>query len=106
MLAKAGPVAAIAVSSLYVWGLALHAAGIALYLSEVKGPVMDRLDKTDFLRYLSDQVFLTHYQAVAAQTPELFDVQHVPASPFPATQSSASTRNNNVLTGITLLLRH
>lgn len=50
----------------------LHAAGISLHLSEVKGPVMDRLQKTDFLAHLSGQVFLTHYQAVAALTPELF----------------------------------
>ncbi len=48
----------------------LHEAGIALHLSEVKGPVMDRLQHTDFLRTLSGQVFLTHYQAVAALAPE------------------------------------
>jgi SulP family sulfate permease len=46
-------------------------AGIKLHLSEVKGPVMDRLKKTDFLRRLSGQVFLTHYQAVAALAPEM-----------------------------------
>lgn len=50
----------------------LHAAGIKLHLSEVKGPVMDRLQKTEFLACLSGQVFLTHYQAIAALTPELF----------------------------------
>lgn len=44
----------------------LHEAGVALHLSEVKGPVMDRLGKTDFLRQLSGQVFLTHFQAVSA----------------------------------------
>jgi SulP family sulfate permease len=49
----------------------LRAAGIALHLSEVKGPVMDRLQRTDFLRSLSGQVFLTHYQAVAMLTPEV-----------------------------------
>ena len=46
-------------------------AGISLHLSEVKGPVMDRLQGTEFLRHLSGQVFLTHYQAVAALTPEV-----------------------------------
>lgn len=46
-------------------------AGVQLHLSEVKGPVMDRLQKTDFLRQLSGQVFLTHYQAVARLTPEV-----------------------------------
>jgi sulfate permease, SulP family len=40
--------------------------GIALHLSEVKGPVMDRLKRTDFLQHLSGQVFLTHHQAMTA----------------------------------------
>ena len=49
----------------------LRDAGVTLHLSEVKGPVMDRLQTTDFLQRLSGRVFLTHYQAVAALTPEL-----------------------------------
>ena len=53
----------------------LKDAGIALHLSEVKGPVMDRLQRTDFLQHLAGQVFLTHYQAVAALTPELLQPQ-------------------------------
>jgi SulP family sulfate permease len=51
----------------------LRDAGITLHLSEVKGPVMDRLRRTDFLRQLRGQVFLTHYQAVAALTPEVLN---------------------------------
>ena len=42
----------------------LREQGIALNLSEVKGPVMDALSKTDFLEHLSGEVFLTHHQAV------------------------------------------
>jgi SulP family sulfate permease len=49
----------------------LRDAGVTLHLSEVKGPVMDRLQSTDFLQRLSGRVFLTHYQAVATLTPEL-----------------------------------
>ena len=49
----------------------LREAGIALHLSEVKGPVMDRLQTTDFVHDLSGKVFLTHYQAITALTPEL-----------------------------------
>ena len=49
----------------------LREAGIALHLSEVKGPVMDRLERTDFLKDLSGKVFLSHYQAVASLTPEV-----------------------------------
>lgn len=42
----------------------LREQGLTLNLSEVKGPVMDALQKTDFLQHLSGQVFLTHHQAV------------------------------------------
>ena len=49
----------------------LREAGIRLHLSEVKGPVMDRLKNTDFIRQLSGQVFLSHYQAIDALAPEL-----------------------------------
>src|SRR5690606_522800 len=42
---------------------------IAFHLSEVKGPVMDRLTGTGFLRQLSGQVFLSHYNAIKALQP-------------------------------------
>ncbi len=42
----------------------LRDSGILLHLSEVKGPVMDRLKHTHFLRDLSGKVYLTHFQAV------------------------------------------
>jgi sulfate permease, SulP family len=44
----------------------LYDMDVALHLSEVKGPVMDRLQGTDFLKGLTGQVFLTHHQAVQA----------------------------------------
>lgn len=43
----------------------LHARGIRMHLSEVKGPVMDMMKKSDFLEKLSGEIFLTHHQAVA-----------------------------------------
>ncbi|WP_024588077.1 sulfate permease [Aliihoeflea sp. 2WW] len=42
----------------------LKDAGITLHLSEVKGPVMDRLNRTDFLAELTGNVFLSQYEAV------------------------------------------
>ncbi|MGI6246536.1 MAG: SulP family inorganic anion transporter [Pseudochelatococcus sp.] len=42
----------------------LAEAGIALHLSEVKGPVMDRLRRTDFLTRLTGQTFLSQHAAV------------------------------------------
>jgi SulP family sulfate permease len=53
----------------------LGAAGITLHLSEVKGPVMDRLKATDFAKRLAGRVFLTHYQAIAALAPEILDTR-------------------------------
>lgn len=51
----------------------LRDSGIYLHLSEVKGPVMDRLEKSDFLKHLSGQVFLTNYRAVQHLCPEIID---------------------------------
>ena len=49
----------------------LHSAGIGFHLSEVKGPVMDALKKSDFLGGFAGQIFMSHYDAVCAlQTPQ------------------------------------
>ena len=40
--------------------------GVRLHLSEVKGPVMDRLEGTEFLAHLSGRVYLSQHQAVQA----------------------------------------
>jgi SulP family sulfate permease len=37
---------------------------VALHLSEVKGPVMDALQRSDFLTHLSGEIFLSHHSAV------------------------------------------
>lgn len=42
----------------------LDEAGVTLHLSEVKGPVMDKLKKSHFLEDLTGQVYLTHYDAM------------------------------------------
>jgi sulfate permease, SulP family len=42
----------------------LKLSGVTLHLSEVKGPVMDRLMKTHFLHDLTGKVFLSQHQAV------------------------------------------
>jgi SulP family sulfate permease len=51
----------------------LRESDIRLHLSEVKGPVMDRLEKSDFLKHLSGQVFLTNYRAVQQLSPEIIN---------------------------------
>jgi SulP family sulfate permease len=42
----------------------LKDAGITLHMSEVKGPVMDRLKKTNFLEQLTGKVYLNQYEAM------------------------------------------
>ncbi len=45
--------------------------GVTLHLSEVKGPVMDRLRRGHFLDELSGRVFLSQYEAAVALDPGL-----------------------------------
>ncbi|MFM8665971.1 MAG: SulP family inorganic anion transporter, partial [Betaproteobacteria bacterium] len=59
----------------------LEQAGLTLHLSEVKGPVMDKLQRSDFLSVLSGKVYLSHYQAVAAISPEVLGSGHPPTAP-------------------------
>lgn len=42
--------------------------GIALHLSEVKGPVMDRLQRSSFLNHLTGRVFLSQHEAFCSLT--------------------------------------
>jgi len=42
----------------------LHEMGVCLHLSEVKGPVMDRLQREHFMSELTGQVFLSQFDAV------------------------------------------
>src|SRR5690606_9100715 len=58
---------------------------VTFHLSEVKGPVMDRLQKTEFLDHLTGNVFLSHYQAVATLAPEIL---HGDALDAPAPQAA------------------
>ncbi len=44
----------------------LASAGIGFHLSEVKGPVMDGLQRSDFFAHFKGRVFLSQYEAAAA----------------------------------------
>ncbi|WP_313027453.1 SulP family inorganic anion transporter [Pseudomonas lopnurensis] len=59
-----------ALESLEAIATRLHAAGVQLHLSEVKGPVMDRLRRAEFLDHFGGQVFLSQYQALLALDPQ------------------------------------
>ena len=59
-----------ALESLEAINARLRGGGISLHLSEVKGPVMDRLTRSHLPEALSGRIFLTHYEAMAALAPE------------------------------------
>jgi SulP family sulfate permease len=52
-----------ALESLEAINLRLSDSGVLFHLSEVKGPVMDRLQRSDFLERLSGDVFLSQFDA-------------------------------------------
>lgn len=57
-----------ALESLEAINARLRDMGISLHLSEVKGPVMDRLQRSHFLDDLTGRVFLSQYDAMAELT--------------------------------------
>lgn len=59
-----------AIESLEAINSRLRDSGVRLHLSEVKGPVMDRLRKTHFLHDLTGFVHLTQYDAMQALAPQ------------------------------------
>jgi SulP family sulfate permease len=60
-----------ALESLEAINLRLKDGGIKFHLSEVKGPIMDRLKRSHFLDELTGKVHLTQYEAVASINPDL-----------------------------------
>ncbi len=49
----------------------LKQAGVTFHLSEVKGPVLDRLERSQFLQHLTGKVFLSQHQAMSTLDPEV-----------------------------------
>lgn len=56
-----------------VWkgfSIAPNKPGVTLHLSEVKGPVLDRLKRSEFRQHLTGGVFLSEHQAMSTLDPE------------------------------------
>ncbi|MFT6429669.1 MAG: SulP family sulfate permease [Halopseudomonas sp.] len=49
----------------------LTAAGVQLHLSEIKGPVMDQLKRSNFLQQFGGQVFISQFQALRVLDPNI-----------------------------------
>jgi SulP family sulfate permease len=62
-----------ALESLEAIATRLSASGIALHFSEIKGPVMDKLERSEFFQHQQGKVFLTNYQSIQALTPEVIE---------------------------------
>ncbi len=60
-----------ALESLEAINQRLKDGGVTLHLSEVKGPIMDALKRSHFLRELRGNVHLTQFEAVSSINPEL-----------------------------------
>ena len=64
MFPAVNSVDASALESLEAINLRLRDAGVKLHLSEVKGPAMDRFQRTHFLEELTGKVYLHQYEAM------------------------------------------
>ena len=60
----------------------LSAAGIAFHLSEVKGPVMDRLKRSAFLKHLFGRIYLSQHDAMADLDPATIDAAQTGSRPM------------------------
>ena len=59
-----------ALESLEALNERLKTAGVSFHLSEVKGPVMDRLQRSDFLKHLSGRIYLSQHDALLELDPK------------------------------------
>lgn len=66
MCSAVNTIDASALESLEAIAHRLDAAGVAFHLSEVKGPVMDALKRSDFFAHFRGQVFLSQFAAITA----------------------------------------
>lgn len=78
-----------ALDSLEVINDRLRQAGVRFHLTEVKGPVSDRLQRSHFLDRLSGRVFLSQYQAMAELDPDLTRQADAAVPPFPPVSAGA-----------------
>ena len=70
----------------------LKDGGITLHLSEVKGPVMDRLKRSHFLEALAGNVHLTQFDAVSSINPDLARSTLAAQRPADTQESSPALR--------------
>ena len=72
MCSAVNEIDASALESLEAINERLKHAGVTFHLSEVKGPVMDRLKRSHFLSSLTGRIFLSEFEAMHTLDPETF----------------------------------
>lgn len=65
MLSGVNMVDTSALESLELINDRLHESGIELHFSEIKGPVMDDMQKSDFFSHFKGRIYISHYEAMA-----------------------------------------
>jgi SulP family sulfate permease len=81
MCSAVNEIDASALESLEAINERLKSAGVTFHLSEVKGPVMDRLKRTHFLEALTGRIFLSQFEAMRALDPATFRLPNGSPSP-------------------------
>ncbi|GGD07588.1 SulP family inorganic anion transporter [Aquisalinus flavus] len=76
----------------------LNDTGVCLHLSEVKGPVMDRLKDTRFLKGLTGKVFLDQFEAMSALDHD--GTQAAIDRRAPVTNPAAVPRPSSIIAGV------
>ncbi len=81
MCSAVNEIDASALESLEAINERLKSAGVTFHLSEIKGPVMDRLKQTHFLKALTGRIFLSQFDAMRALDPDVFKPPNGSPSP-------------------------
>jgi len=86
-----------ALESLEAINARLAASDVRFHLSEVKGPVMDRLQRSHLLEELTGKVFLSQHEAIRelARGDGRMQGPSVPATPQPADDESFGSRRSS-----------
>lgn len=69
MCSAVNAIDASALESLEAIAHRLDTAGVGFHLSEVKGPVMDALKRSDFMQHFKGRIFLSQFEAFTALSP-------------------------------------
>lgn len=78
-----------ALDSLELINERLQQASVLFHLSEVKGPVLDRLQRSDFFEHITGRIFLSQHQTMAAMDQDTTAAADRLAAPAAASTSTS-----------------